>query len=54
MKKYSDIVNAIEKIDKEHSFANIFEVIKSYKNLVGHYQRSSNNFPLDFSSFPAS
>lgn len=34
MKKYSDIVNAIEKIDKEHSFANIFEVIKSYNNLV--------------------
>ena len=34
MKKYSDIVKAIEKIDKEHSFANIFEVIKSYKNLV--------------------
>ena len=29
-----------------------YKKLKSYKNLVGHYQRSSNNFPLDFSSFP--
>ena len=29
-----------------------YKQLKKYKNLVGHYQRSSNNFPLDFSSFP--
>lgn len=29
-----------------------YERLKSYPNLAGHYQRSNNNFPLDFSSFP--
>ena len=28
-----------------------YEKLRSYKNLVGHYQRSNNNFPFDFYSF---
>lgn len=29
-----------------------YEKLSSYQNLVGHYQKSNNNFPLDFASFP--
>ncbi len=29
-----------------------YEKLSSYPNLVGHYQKSNNNFPLDFASFP--
>ena len=34
MKKYSDIKNGINKLNKEHTFANIFLVQKDYKNIV--------------------
>lgn len=34
MKKYSDILNIINKIDKEHTFANIFSVLESHNKLV--------------------
>lgn len=29
-----------------------YEQFKKYPNLVGHYQKSNNNFPLDFAAFP--
>ncbi len=29
-----------------------YSKLNKYKNLVGHYQRLNNNFPLDFASFP--
>ena len=29
-----------------------YEKLKQFKNLKGHYQRSINNFPLDFAYFP--
>lgn len=37
-----------------HEMINAFKypLFKSYKNLVSHYQRSNNNFALDFASFP--
>ena len=34
MKKYSDIVTAVEKINKEHTFSNIFSVIESFGKLT--------------------
>lgn len=34
MKKYSDIMNALEKLNAEHTFANIFSVQQSFKNLI--------------------
>ena len=33
-------------------FAHCFPNLNKYKNLAGHYQRSLNNFELDFASFP--
>ena len=33
-------------------FAHCFSNLNKYKNLAGHYQRSLNNFELDFASFP--
>ena len=37
-----------------HEMINAFQYkkLKKYSHLVSHYQRSSNNFSLDFSSFP--
>lgn len=29
-----------------------YQKLRSYPNLVGHYQKSNNNFPLDFAEFP--
>ncbi len=29
-----------------------YEKFKNYKNLIGHFQKSTNNFPLDYASFP--
>lgn len=29
-----------------------YKKLTSYPNLAGHYQKSNNNFPLDFASFP--
>ncbi len=29
-----------------------YEKFKNYPNLTGHYQKTANNFPLDFASFP--
>lgn len=29
-----------------------YENLQKYPNLAGHYQRSNNNFPLDFAEFP--
>lgn len=37
-----------------HDMLNAFqyEKFKEYQNLTGHFQKSNNNFPLDFASFP--
>ncbi len=37
-----------------HEMINAFQYEKfsKYSNLIGHYQKSNNNFPIDFASFP--
>ena len=52
------ILKATENLDiniyTHHELINAFKYpfFKRFKNLVSHYQRSNNNFSLDFSSFP--
>lgn len=36
----------------EMIFAHSYTQLKKYKNLIGHYQKSLNNFLIDFASFP--
>ena len=52
------ILNAVKGLNvnvyTHHEMISAFQYkqFSKYPNLVGHYQRSHNNFPLDFASFP--
>lgn len=58
LQELEKILNAVKGLNvnvyTHHEMISAFQYkqFSKYPNLVGHYQKSNNNFPLDFASFP--